>query len=146
MNVLVPSFAEDALRLHQFENGDAELGEHQLRVTFNQSRGIGYHVISPEADAAIEEEIQNVAQKVMGFLSKQASKTIDWMDVGLDGKNQLSVEFGGEQLESESLLNKFKTLRLTNTEFQQETNNLMELLQKLHTNGKPFSIRIASLS
>ena len=131
----------DALRLHQFEDGDAELGEHQLRVTFNKSGSVEYQVISPEADAAIEKEVQSVAQTMMEFLTKHTGETIDWMDVGLDSNNQLNVKFSGEQMKAEFLLNEFKKLQSTNTDFRQETNNLMGWLQKLHTGGKPFSIR-----
>jgi hypothetical protein len=60
LSVLVPSFVEDALRLHQFENGDAESGEHLLRVTFSKGGVVEYQVIAPEA-----EEIDSQTPKVI---------------------------------------------------------------------------------
>jgi hypothetical protein len=53
MNVLVPSFTEDALRLHQFETGNELSDDHCLRVTFNKGGGVDYQVVSPGKNGSV---------------------------------------------------------------------------------------------
>ena len=136
---LVQSFTEDALRLHQFEIGDTESGEHQLQVTADKGN-IAFRVISPEADAAAEKGIRGVAEEMMNFLEKQTGEMADWMDIKLDENNKLSVKFGGEKWKVDLLSSTFDKLRSADTDFQKKTDKLIESLQKLHTDAPTVRI------
>ncbi|MGL6194572.1 MAG: hypothetical protein ACRC2T_07080 [Thermoguttaceae bacterium] len=135
---LVSVFSEDALRLHQYEKGDAETGEHELSVTLDNG-SVAYNVTSPQADTEVKKEIASIGQEIMDYIETQVGKMSDLMDVKLDANNKLIVNFSGGKEMADMLGNAF-VKATADTSFQAKTWHLIETLQKLHTSNETIQI------